>query len=56
MAVKLVKKSAVITVSAANITLSNAPHAQDNLSKLLSTLSAIAAPSAGTLPKNVQKF
>ena len=28
---------------------SDAPHAQDNLSKLLTALSAIAAPSAGTL-------
>ena len=27
----------------------NAPRAQDNLSKLLTVLSAIAAPSAGTL-------
>ena len=38
------------------ITLSDAPRAQDNLSKLLSALSAIAAPSAGTHPKNVHKF
>ena len=49
MAVKLVNKSAVIAVSAASITLSDAPRAQDNLSKLLTTLSANAAPSAGTL-------
>ena len=45
----LVNKSAVIAVSAASITLSNAPCAQDNLSKLLTVLSAIAAPSNGTL-------
>ena len=49
MAVKLVNKSAVIAVSAASITLSDAPRAQDNLSKLLTALSAIADPSAGTL-------
>ena len=49
MAVKLFNKSAVIAVSAASITLSDAPRAQDNLSKLLTALSAIAAPSAGTL-------
>ena len=49
MAVKLVKKSAVIAVRAASITLSDAPCAQDNLSKLLTALSAIAAPSTGTL-------
>ena len=41
--------SVVITVSAASITLSDSPRAQDNLSKLLTPLSAIAAPSAGTL-------
>ena len=35
---------------------SDAPRVQDNLSKLLTALSAIAAPSAGTLPKNVHKF
>ena len=34
----------------------NTPRAQDNLSKLLAALSAIAAPSAGTLTKNVHKF
>ena len=56
MAVKLVNKSAVIAVSAASITLSDAPRAQDNLSKLLTALSVIAAPSAGTLTKNVHKF
>ena len=49
MAIKLVNKSAVIAVSAASITLSDAPRAQDNLSKLLTALSVIAAPSAGTL-------
>ena len=49
MAVKLFNKSAVIAVSAASITLSDAPRAQDNLSKLLTALSAIAAPSDGTL-------
>ena len=49
MAVKLVNKSAVIAVSAVSITLSDAPRAQDNLSKLLTALSAIATPSAGTL-------
>ena len=32
-------------------TLSDALRAQDNLSKLLAALSAIAAPSAGTLQK-----
>ena len=53
MAVKLVNKSAVI---AASITLSDAPRAQDNLSKLLTALSVIAAPSAGTLTRNVHKF
>ena len=37
------------------ITLSDAPRAQDNLSKLLSALSAIAAPSDGTL-KNFCTF
>ena len=35
---------------------SDAPRAQDNLSKLLTALSAIAAPSASTLTKNVHKF
>ena len=35
---------------------SDAPRAQDNLSKLLTAISAIAAPSAGTLTKNVHKF
>ena len=49
MAVKLFNKSAVIAVSAASITLSDAPRAQDNLSKLLTALSTIAAPSAGPL-------
>ena len=34
---------------AVNFNFSDAPRAQDNLSKLLSALSAIAAPSAGTL-------
>ena len=33
---------------AVKLTLSDAPRAQDNLSKLLTALSAIAAPSAGT--------
>ena len=47
MAVKLFNKSAVIAVSAASISLSDAPRAQDNLSKLLTALSTIAAPSAG---------
>ena len=47
----LVNKSTVIAVSTASITLSNAHHAQDNLSKLLTTLS-----SADTLTKNVHKF
>ena len=56
MAVKLVNKSAVIAVSAASITLSDAPRAQDNLSKLLTALSTIAALGAGTLTKNVHKF
>ena len=41
---------------AVNFNFSDAPRHQDNLSKLLSALSAIAAPSAGTLPKNVHKF
>ena len=36
-------------MSAASIPLRDAPRAQDNLSKLLTALSAIAAPSAGTL-------
>ena len=36
--------------------LSDAPRAQDYLSKLFTALSAIAARSAGTLPKNVHKF
>ena len=45
-----------MTFRAASITPSDAPRAQDNLSKLLSALSAIAAPSAGTLTKNVHKF
>ena len=35
---------------------SYAPRAQDNLSKLLTTLSAIAAPSAGTLQKFMHIF
>ena len=34
---------------AVNFNFSDAPRHQDNLSKLLSALSAIAAPSAGTL-------
>ena len=51
MAVKLFNKSAIIAVSAASITLSDAPRAQDDLSKLLSALSAIATPSDGTLQK-----
>ena len=41
---------------AVKLNFSNAPRDQDNLLKLLSALSAIAAPSAGTLPKNVHKF
>ena len=45
-ALDLVNKSAV---SAASITLSDVPRAQDNLLKLLIALSAIAAPSDGTL-------
>ena len=49
MAVKLVNKSAVIAVSAASITLNDAPRAQDNLSKLLTALSTIATPSDCTL-------
>ena len=49
----LVIKSTVIAVS---ITLSDAPHAHNDLSKLLTALSTIAAPSAGTLTKNVHKF
>ena len=36
---------------AVKFNFSNAPRHQDNLSKLLSALSAIAAPSAGTLTK-----
>ena len=52
-ALDLVNKSAV---SAASITLSDAPRAQDNLSKLLTALSTIAALRAGTLTKNVHKF
>ena len=36
--------------------ISDAPRDQDNLLKLLSALSVIAAPSASTLPKNVHKF
>ena len=56
VAVKLVNKSAVIVVSAASITLSDAPRTQDNLSKLLTALSTIAALSAVTLTKNVHKF
>ena len=39
----------------ASFTLSDAPRAQDNLSKLLTALSAIAAPSAGTL-QNLYTF
>ena len=34
---------------AVKLNFSDAPRAQDNLSKLLTALSAIAAPSAGTL-------
>ena len=45
-ALDLVNKSAV---SAASITLSDAPGPRDNQSKLLTVLSAIAAPSDGTL-------
>ena len=56
MAVKLVNKSMVIAVSEATLTLSDAPRAQDNLSKLLTALSVIAASSAGTLTKNVHNF
>ena len=47
---------ALVNKSAVSITLSDAPRAQDNLSKLLTALSTIAAPSAGTLTKNVHKF
>ena len=53
IAVKLVNKSAV---SAASITFCDAPRVQDNLLKLLTVLSVIAAPSDGTLTKNVHKF
>ena len=38
------------------LNISNAPRDQDNLLKLLSALSAIAAPNACTLYKNVHKF
>ena len=38
------------------VTLSDASCAQDNLSKLLTALSTIAAPSAGNLTKNVHNF
>ena len=41
---------------AVKLNFSDAPRDQDNLLKLLSALSAIAAPSAGTLTKNVHKF
>ena len=41
---------------AVRLNFSDAPRNQDDLLKLLSALSAIAAPSAGTLPKNVHKF
>ena len=40
---------------AVKLNFSDAPHTQDNLSKLLTALSAIAAPSAGTL-QNVCTF
>ena len=47
---------ALVNKSAARFTFSDAPRAQVNLSKLLTALSTIAALSAGTLTKNVQKF
>ena len=41
---------------AVRLNFSDTPRDQDNLLKLLSVLSAIATPSAGTPPKNVHKF
>ena len=41
---------------AVRLNFSNAPRDQDNLLKLLSALSAIATPSAGTLSKNKHKY